>query len=242
MTEVNTPFQLWAYLSTSPLLWLTVTVLAWLAADAIAVKTGRHPLANPVLLSIIIIGTVLHLTATDYRTYFTGAQFVHFLLGPATVALAIPLYRARHLILRNLLPLGVSLIAGSIVAIASTVIIAGWFDLPQTAILSLAPKSATAPVAMGISQQIGGQPALTAAFCVLTGVIGALMITPMMNAMRIKNYAARGFAVGLAAHGIGTARAFTVNSVAGAFAGIAMGLNALITAVILPPLIGWLMN
>ncbi len=242
MTGTPTPFELWAYLSTSPLLWLTVTLLAWLVADEIAIRTGRNPAANPVLIAILIVAALLAMTGTPYRSYFDGAQFVHFLLGPATVALAIPLYRARRVIMDNFVPLLAALAIGSATAIAVTVLMARWLGLPDVAILSLAPKSATAPVAMGISQAIGGQPALTAAMCILTGIIGALIVTPMMNALRIRNYAARGFAVGLASHGIGTARAFTVDSLAGAFAGIAMGLNALTTSIILPPLIGLLMR
>lgn len=241
MTGTPTPFELWAYLSATPLLWLTVTLVAWLVADAISMRTGRHPMANPVLIAILILGALLGLTRTSYRTYFDGAQFVHFLLGPATVSLAIPLYRARSVIRRSLAPLAAALVAGSVTAISMTVLLSRAFDLPRTAILSLAPKSATAPVAMGISEAIGGQPALTAAMCILTGIIGALLVTPLMNAFGIRNYAARGFAVGLTSHGIGTARAFSVDSLAGAFAGIAMGLNALMTALVLPPLLRFLM-
>lgn len=231
-------FGLWVYLSTAPLFWLTVTLLAWLAADALAKASGRHPTVNAVLIAAVIVGTLLLASGTDYRTYFDGAQFIHFLLGPATVALGIPLYRNRALVLRNLLPMMAALMAGAVVSIASAVGIAAALGAPRDVLASLAPKSVTTPVAMAVSERLGGQPSLTAALVILTGILGAVMVTPLMNAMGMKDYAARGFAAGLAAHGIGTARAFTVDTVAGTFAGIALGLNALVTAVLAPILLG----
>ncbi len=231
-------FGLWVYLSTAPLFWLTVTLLAWLLADALAKRTGRHPIANAVLIAGTIVGAMVLLSGTDYRTYFDGAQFIHFLLGPATVALGIPLYRNRALVWRNLLPMMAALLAGAVVSIASAVGIAAALGAPRDVLASLAPKSVTTPVAMAVSERLGGQPSLTAALVILTGILGAVMVTPLMNAMGMKDYAARGFAAGLAAHGIGTARAFTVDTVAGTFAGIALGLNALVTAILAPILLG----
>ena len=231
-------FGLWVYLSTAPLFWLTVTLLAWLAADALAKASGRHPTVNAVLIAAVIVGTLLIASGTTYRTYFDGAQFIHFLLGPATVALGIPLYRNRALVLRNLLPMLAALTAGAVVSIASAVGIAAALGAPRDVLASLAPKSVTTPVAMAVSERLGGQPSLTAALVILTGILGAVMVTPLMNAMGMKDYAARGFAAGLAAHGIGTARAFAVDTVAGTFAGIALGLNALVTAVLAPVILG----
>jgi predicted murein hydrolase (TIGR00659 family) len=228
------PFELWVYLSTTPLLWLTVTLIAWAAADRIAELCGRHPLANPVLMAIALVAMTLLATGTPYRTYFEGAQFVHFLLGPATVAIAVPLYRNWPLVLQNLAPMLAALIVGSVVAVVSALGMALLLGVPPAVLIALAPKSVTAGVAMGITESMGGEPALTAVLVILTGLIGAVMVTPLMNAMGMRDYAARGFAVGLAAHGIGTARAFVVDPVAGTFAGIAMGLNALITALLLP--------
>jgi predicted murein hydrolase (TIGR00659 family) len=230
-------FSLWVFLSTSPLLWLTVTLLAWLAADALARHSRRNPLVNPVLIAVVLVATLLKLTGTDYSKYFQGAQFVHFLLGPATVALALPLYRHWPLVRRHLLPIAAALVAGSATAIISALAIAAAFGAPRSVLVSLAPKSATAAVAMAISEQLGGEPALTAVLVITTGIIGAVMVTPLMNALRIRNFAARGFAAGLASHGIGTARAFTVDPIAGTFAGLAMGLNALMTALIAPVLL-----
>ena len=190
------------------------------------------------LIAGAIVGAMVLASGTSYRTYFDGAQFIHFLLGPATVALGIPLYRNRALVLRNLVPMMAALLAGAVVSIASAVGIAAALGAPRDVLASLAPKSVTTPVAMAVSERLGGQPSLTAALVILTGIVGAVMVTPLMNAMGMKDYAARGFAAGLAAHGIGTARAFTVDTVAGTFAGIALGLNALVTAILAPILLG----
>jgi len=233
--------SLWSYLSASPLLWLTATILGYLAADGVARRLGNPPWANPVLMSVLLIAPVLWLTKTDYGTYFEGAQFIHFLLGPATVALGLPLWENRDTIRRSVAPILLALLAGSVVASASAILLALAFGLPQEVILSLAPKSTTAPVALGVSEAVGGIPSLTAVLVILTGIIGAVCVTPLMNLLQIRDWRARGFAAGVAAHGIGTARAFQVNPVAGAYAGIAMALNALLTSIIVPFLVRWLM-
>jgi predicted murein hydrolase (TIGR00659 family) len=237
MTDVA---SLWSYLATSPLIWLTTTILAYLVADGVARQLGNPPWANPVLLSVLLIAPVLWLTQTDYTAYFEGAQFIHFLLGPATVALALPLWDNRDTIRTSVAPIVLALLAGSIVAAGSAILLARAFGLPMEVLLSLAPKSTTAPVALGISEAIGGIPALTAVLVILTGIIGAVTVTPLMNLLQITDWRARGFAAGVAAHGIGTARAFQVNPVAGAYAGIAMALNALLTSLIVPLLVRWL--
>jgi predicted murein hydrolase (TIGR00659 family) len=231
---MNRVGDLWVYLSASPLLWLTLTLGAYAFADMIARRFGRHPLANPVLIAVALLAVVLLSTGTDHRTFFEGAQFVHFLLGPATVALAVPLYENRARVRRALLPIAGSLVAGSLVAVASAVGIAWALGAPSALLVAIAPKSVTAGIAMGISQELGGEPSLTAALVILTGICGAVMVTPLMNLIRIRDFRARGFAAGLAAHGIGTARAFQVDGLAGTFAGIAMGLNALLTAFLVP--------
>ncbi len=236
------PFSLWVYLSQSPLLWLTVTLLTYAITDAVSLATGRHPLANPVLHSIWIIGAFLMLTGTSYTTYFGGAQFVHFLLGPATVALAVPLHENRKQVIAAILPMFLALVVGSITAIVSVVLLAEAAGLPRAVILSLAPKSVTAGVAMGISESLHADPALTAVSVVLTGIMGAIIVTPLMNRVGITDFRARGFAAGIAAHGIGTARAFQVDAVAGVFAGIAMSLNALVTSFLVPVAVTFLLR
>jgi predicted murein hydrolase (TIGR00659 family) len=223
---------LWVYLATSPLLWLAVTLVVWLVAGGIARLRPGNPLLNPILLSISMIALILTVGQIDYDTYFEGAQFIHFLLGPATVALGIPLYEKLSLVKSNLIPMLSALALGSLTAVGSTVFFSHWFGFGPSVVASLAPKSTTAAVAMAISSGLKGDPALTAAVVVLTGICGAIIVTPMMNAMRIKDFSARGFAVGLASHGIGTARAYSVDPVAGLFSGIAMGLNAVLTSLI----------
>jgi predicted murein hydrolase (TIGR00659 family) len=238
----DNPFSLWVYLSQSPLLWLTVTLLTYAIADAVSLATDRHPLANPVLHSIWIIGAFLLITRTSYTTYFSGAQFVHFLLGPATVALAVPLYENRKLVAAAIVPMLIALVVGSITAIVSVVLLAEALGLPRGVILSLTPKSVTAGVAMGIAESLHADPSLTAVSVVLTGIMGAIIVTPLMNRAGITDFRARGFAVGIAAHGIGTARAFQVDEVAGVFAGIAMGLNALVTSLLVPLAVTFLLR
>lgn len=228
------PFSLWVYLSQQPLLWLTVTLAVYAAADAVSLATGRHPLANPVAHAMWIVAAFLLATGTSYTTYFSGAQFVHFLLGPATVALAVPLYENRRIVAAAILPMLAALVVGCATAIVSVVVLSRAFGLPHDVVLSLAPKSVTAGVAMGISQSLGADASLTAVAVILTGIMGAMIVTPLMNRMGITDYRARGFAVGLASHGIGTARAFQVDAVAGVFAGIAMSLNALVTSLLVP--------
>ncbi len=227
-------FALWVYLARTPLLWLTTTILIYCLCDRVSAALKRTPLANPVLMSMCLVGVLVRATGTPYATYFDGAQFIHFLLGPATVALGIPLYQHRRLVLRSMLPMACALVAGSVTALVSAVVIARLLGASPMIVVSIAPKSVTAAVAMGISARLGGDAALTAVLVILTGILGAIIVTPLMNLLRITDKRARGFAAGLAAHGIGTARAFQADPLAGTFAGIAMGLNALLTAVILP--------
>ena len=236
MNEGNV-FSLWVYLARTPLLWLTVTILSYCLCDRISAALNRTPLANPVLMSMCLVGLLVRVSGTPYPTYFDGAQFIHFLLGPATVALGIPLYQNRQLVMRAILPMACALLAGSVTALVSAVAIARLLGAAPSIVVSIAPKSVTAAVAMGISARLGGDPGLTAVLVILTGILGAIVVTPLLNALRITDKRARGFAAGLAAHGIGTARAFQVDPLAGTFAGIAMGLNALLTAILVPLLL-----
>jgi len=230
--------DIWVYLSTSPLLHLFLTLVAFIAGQRVYERSGMHPLANPVLIAILLLVALLAVTETDYATYFEGAQFVHFLLGPATVALAIPLYRQLEQVRRYFVPVVLSVLVGSLAATSSALLIASAFDLSSATLVSIAPKSVTTPIAMGISEKLGGLPSLTAVFVILTGIIGAMIGPLLLDLFRFRDWAARGFAIGVAAHGIGTARALQVSEVAGAFSGLAMGLNGLATAVLLPLLWG----
>jgi predicted murein hydrolase (TIGR00659 family) len=232
--------EFWVYLQARPLLWLVLTLGAYSLAFALF-RLGRgNPLLNPVAIAVALIVAILAATGTSYQTYFEGAQFAHFLLGPATVALALPLWRNLATVRRMLVPMAAALLAGCITAILSAVAIAWALGASSATIASLAPKSVTTPIAMAVSERLGGLPSLTAALVILTGIVGAMTVTPVLNVLNITDWRARGFAAGLAAHGIGTARAFQVNQMAGTFAGIAMGLNGLVTALLAPLLLGWL--
>ena len=237
---MNSIGEIWVYLAASPLLWLSMTLAVYLVGQWLFRRSGGRALFNPVALAITLLVSLLLLTGTPYTTYFSGAQFIHFLLGPATVALAIPLYLHWDRVRRLFLPILAGLLAGSLTAILSAMGIA-WLlgGSPQT-LLSLAPKSVTTPVAMGIAEKIGGLPPLTAVLVIVTGVIGAVAAPAVLKGLRIRDDAIKGFAIGVAAHGIGTARAFQISSLAGAFAGLAIGLNALLAAVLAPLIVSLL--
>jgi predicted murein hydrolase (TIGR00659 family) len=229
--------ELWVYLSTSPLLGLTLTLLAYQLAYAVYVKLGSHPLANPVAIAVALIVAILTFTGTPYAVYFEGAQFVHFLLGPATVALAVPLYaqwpRLKKLFGASML----ALVTGSVVSVVSVWLIAEAFGASDQVLRSLAPKSVTSPIGMGISEKIGGLPSLTAVLIMLTGIIGAVIGPALLKATGTQDDAMRGFAIGMSAHGIGTARAFRISETAGAFSALAMGLNGVVTSIVVPLLV-----
>jgi putative effector of murein hydrolase len=235
MTNHATPVA-----SSMPLLWLTVTVCIWAAADRIARASGSHPLANPVLLSIAAIALLLKATGTSFETYSSATQVIEVFIGPAVVAIAVPLFRNWKLVKANAIPIVAALLLGSTTAIVSVLVMSRAFGLPAVVAVSLAPKSATTGAAIGIAQSVGGDPAMTAALTVVTSVIGALALVPAMRLIRVRDRAAVGFSAGLCAHAVGTARAFQIDPVAGAFAGIALCLNAILTSLIAPPLIGWL--
>lgn len=226
--------EIWVYLAATPLLGLTATLLAYQLAYAIYRRSGMHPIANPVLISVLILAPLLAASGTPYETYFEGAQFVHFLLGPATVALAVPLFEQMPKLRRAWFALTVGLLVGVVVAMVSALAIAWLLGASPATIASLAPKSVTTPVAMGISEKIGGIPSLTAVVVVLTGIVAATLGRFVFEALGVGSHAVRGFAIGLAGHGQGVARAFIVSDEAGAFAGLAMGLTALATALIAP--------
>jgi predicted murein hydrolase (TIGR00659 family) len=219
-----------------------LTLLAYQGALWINRRCHSHPLANPVLIAVAMLVALLLLTGTRYQTYFDGAQFVHFLLGPTTVALAIPLYAQLDKLKRMAAPLLAALLIGSLTAALSAVLVGKLLGASDATLYSLAPKSVTTPIAMGIAEQLGGLPSLTAVLVILTGILGAVAAQGIYTRMHCQDPAIRGFALGVASHGIGTARAFQQSEQAGAFAALAMGLNGLLTAVLLPSLMPSLMR
>lgn len=200
--------EVWVYLSANPLLWLTATMVAYIAGHLLYPKSGKNPLVNSVAIAVIVLIALLWATDTDYTRYFDGAQFVHFMLGPAVVALAVPLYENRREVRRTILPIVLALLAGSTTAVVSAVGIAVALGASMETVTSLAPKSVASPIAMGIAERIGGLPSLTAGLVIITGILGAIIGTPLFNAMGVKDWRARGSVMGVTAHSIGTARAF----------------------------------
>jgi len=225
---------IWAYLSASPLLGLTITLIAYSLAHRLYTFAHRHPLLNPVVVSVTGLIVLLRLTNTEYEVYFEGGQYIHFLLGPATVALAIPLQKQFSKLKKLWLPVAIALIIGITTSTLSTVLIARAFGASLQTQLSLSPKSVTAPIAMGISEQIGGLPSLTAALVVTTGIIGATLGTKLFEHIRVNDDSIKGIAMGVTAHGIGTARAFQESSEMGAFSGLAMALSAFASSLLVP--------
>jgi predicted murein hydrolase (TIGR00659 family) len=229
--------EIWVYLAQSPLLWLAATVAAYAVAEALHRRLGRRAAANPVLLSVSILIAILYASGTDYAVYFDGAQFVHFLLGPATVALAVPLQREMARVRARAIPLTLAVLAGSATAVVTAVGTAWLLGASRPTLVSLAPKSTTTPTAMGIAEKLGGLPSLTAALVILTGILGAVAGPAVLRRLGVRDSAATGFAMGVASHGIGTARAFQLDERAGAFSGLGMGLNALVTSLVLPAIL-----
>lgn len=213
-------------------------LLLTLGAYAVAVavqRVGRNSaLLNPTLLAIGCVVPVLWLLRIDYRDHFNAAQPVHFLLGPAVVALAVPLYRHAGLVCKRAADLLAGLAVGSLAGVATGLAVAWWFGVSHSSLLSIAPKSATTAVSMAVSAQIGGLPPVTAVLTILAGITGGVAATYLLNALRIRDPAIRGFGMGLASGGIATARAFQESNTAGTFAGLGMGLNAIATAIVVP--------
>jgi predicted murein hydrolase (TIGR00659 family) len=229
------------FLAATPLLWLSLTLGAYLAAVFVNERCRKMPLLNPTLLAIALVVVVLASTGTSYKRYFDGAQFVHFLLGPAVVAMAVPLYRHTAIIRQSAGALIGALAIGSVTAILSGVLVARGLGSGRELWLSVAPKSATAAIAMAISGRIGGTPALTAVLTISTGITGACLAGYVLRLVGVTQWHARGFAMGLTSHGIATARAFQENEVAGTFASLAMVLNGIATAVLVPAVV-WLLD
>ena len=234
MIDEQKLYSIWIYLQAEPLFWLTLTIGSYLIADFIYRKSNLFPLLNPVAISVLLVSLILIFFNIQYERYFEGAKFIHFLLGPATVALAVPIYKKWDLIVINSKAIFISLLIGSVFAILVTYLLSLYFELPKELILSLLPRSVTAPIAMGISEIIGGIPSLTAIITLITGVIGASLGIFVFDLMKLKNMDARGFSLGLASHGIGTARAMSKNKNAGVFAAVGMGLSGLITSMLVP--------
>jgi len=226
--------EIWVYLSGSPLLALILTLTAYHIGVLVYERTQLNPLANPVLIAVTLIALAITALDMPYATYFEGAQFVHFLLGTATVSLAVPIYKGLASLRGRLLPLLAALAAGGITSIVTAVAIARLLGADDAVAGAMIVKSITAPIGMGVAERIGASPTLTAVFAVTTGILGAALGRYVLDAVRCREWWQRGYAIGIASHGIGTSRAFSVHHEAGTYAGLAMGLHGVIGAVAIP--------
>ena len=222
----------------TPLFGITLTLLVYRLAELLYRRT-RFILFNPVAVAIVSIILLLQVFDIPYQEYQQGGEMILFLLGPSVVALAVPLYQRRQEILKRKLPILLGILAGAIASIVSAAGITWLLGGSSEVVLSLVPKSVTTPIAIGISEKIGGVVPLTAALVVITGCIGAICGPEFCRLIGIRSGAAMGLAVGTASHGIGTARVLGEDRFAGAIAGLAIGLNGLATALLVPLL--WLM-
>ena len=217
----------------SPLFGISLTFLVYLTAQ-IVYKRSQSILLNPVSVSIAVIIFLLVILEIPYSSYHNGGKMLLFLLGPSVVALALPLYRRRKEINHNRWPILIGVFCGALASIVSASGIAWMLGGTEQIVLSMAPKSVTTPIAIGITEKIGGIPELTAAIVVLTGCIGAMCGPEFCRMIGLKSPTAVGLAVGTASHGVGTARMLEVDRLSGAVAGLAIGLNGLVTAFLLP--------
>jgi predicted murein hydrolase (TIGR00659 family) len=224
----------WTSLADKPILETGATVFAFLAAIRLSRVGRNHPLLNPTLLAILFIATGIKATGVPYETYLRGSDPVHFMLGPAVVLLAVPLFRQTAIIRASGRLIAIGLLVGLPIGVLSAVGIAWALGASPQTILSLAPKSVTAGIAVGVSEQIGGLQNLTIVLVIMTGITGAVLGPILTKLAGVYDPRVVGLSMGIASHGIGTARALQINEVAGAFSSLGMGLNGVLTAVILP--------
>jgi putative effector of murein hydrolase len=224
----------WRPLATTPLLWLAVTIIVYVLGQSIQRVCRGSPLASPVLIAIAIVGALLEATDTSYDTYFAGAQFIHFLLGPATVALGVPLARNLGHVRRSFHGVGLALLAGSLTSTLSGVAVVWLLGGDRSIVFSMAPKGVTTPIALALAQEVGGLPALTAALAIAGGIVAAVVGQTVFRSLRVADWRARGLAAGVAGSGVAAAQIAPLSGLAAAFAAFGIGLNALLTAVLVP--------
>ena len=229
-----------AYVMNTSLSWIIITLSAYKIGIIIYEKTGKHALLQPIVIAYVIMLPILIVAQIPYKQYFDSVFILHFFLGPATVALALPLYKNLKLIQSYFLPIIITLVFGGIFTILSAVGILWLFDASKITMLSMTTKSVTAPITLITAQDIGAIPSLAMGFVVITGLLGALFGTFIFKLLKIKHDAAKGFALGLISHAVGTARAFEISENAAAFSALAMGLIGVFIAVLLPIVIGFL--
>jgi len=229
----------WQALIHHPLFGVGITLVAYQLALSAYEKT-RWVFLQPVLLSMLLVIAVLLACGLTYVEYRKSAEVLTILLGPATVALAVPLFLNLRRIRLLLWPIMLTLLVGGVVATGLGVLLAWWFGAEPQMLMSMAPKSVTSPIAMLVADQIGGIAALAAVFVLITGVLGAILGPPLLSLVGARHHAAQGLALGLTAHAVGTAQALEVSEECGAFAALGMSLMGVATAVFLPLVVSFM--
>jgi putative effector of murein hydrolase len=225
---------LWQPLRLTPLLWLVVTISAYAFGETARRFCKGAPLANPVLIAILVVSMLLEASGTPYARYFACTQFIQFLLGPATVALAVPLAQNLNHVRRSFPGVALALLAGSLTSVLSGPAVVTWLGGDRNVALSMAPKAVTTPIALSLSREIGGIPPLTAALAIAGGIIAAIVGQTMLRWLRVDDWRAHGLAAGVAGSGVAAAQVAPLNSLAAAFAALGIGLNGLLTAALVP--------
>ena len=220
---------------------LALVVGTYIAATILYKKTHLSVL-HPLLTSIFVIIVILEFLDIEYASFQQGSHLIHFMLGPSVVALGYVLFEQMKYLKGNVVSILTSVFVGAIVGIISVIVIGKLMGADQSLIATLQPKSVTTPIAMGVSEAMGGRPDLTACLVVITGIFGSIVGRPLFNLCRITSDPVRGVTLGLAAHGMGTSAAFQISNRAGAFGGLAMGLSGIITAFLAPLIAGPLMK
>ncbi|ODA42977.1 LrgB family protein [Desulfosporosinus sp. BG] len=205
-------------------------------------KRYPHPLVNVVFLSTALIIIVLLISGISFEQYQPGLNIMTFLLGPATAALAIPLYRNREVLIKNFIPIVAGIVVGASANMITTVLTAKLLGLSKVTVVSLAPKSVTVPIAVSISKILNGDPSLTSVFVIATGILGTVLTPVLLNLFKVTNPLARGIAYGTTAHGQGTATALLEGPIQGSMSGVAMGLAAIYTSFVAPLLVRMLVG
>jgi putative effector of murein hydrolase len=219
---------------TSPPALVLLTAGAWLAARALQRRLGDRALANPILVGVALIIAGLWALDLPYAPYAEANRPLGLLLGPAIVALAVPLYRQLQALRQIAAPVGLALLGGALLGISSAWGLGWLLNLPDPLLRSLAPRSATSAIAMGVAAETGGSVELAAALVLVSGILGGVVGPGLLRQLGLGDERLVGVALGLSAHGVGTARALQISELAGALAGLSMGLCGLLTALLVP--------
>ncbi len=224
----------------SPVFGIGISLLTFYAGSIVYKRTGS-PLMNPLVLSMLMIIALLLGLHISFEDYNRGGQLISFFLGPATVILAVPLYRKISLLRENVVPIIAGISMGSLAGIVSIIVMCNMFGLNELVSISMIPKSVTTPIGIEISSQLGGMPSITVAAIVFTGIAGVLLGPMICKLFRIDNEVAVGVAIGTSSHALGTTKAVEIGETEGAMSGLAIGIAGLVTVFIAPLLVKLLM-